>query len=112
MQVHRDDMIAPGRLQHIGNELRRDGRPGLVLLVLPRVWEIRDHSCDAASACCFARVDHDEELHQAIVDLARGRGLEYKYFFFTKVSANTNPHQPLGMLEDKYRLHHARIRLS
>jgi len=63
MQIHRDDMIAPRRLQHIGNELRRDRRPGLILLVLPRVGEVRDHSCDASSGSGFARVDHDEQLH-------------------------------------------------
>ena len=63
MHIHRDDMIASGCLQHIGNELRRDRRPGFVFLVLPRVWEVRDDGCDAPSAGSFARVDHDEQLH-------------------------------------------------
>lgn len=48
VQIHRDDMVAPGRLQHIGHQLRRDGRPALVLLVLPRVGEVRDHGRDAS----------------------------------------------------------------
>jgi hypothetical protein len=64
-------MVASRGLQHIRNQLRRDGRPRLVLLVLSRIGEVRDHSCDAARAGGFARVDHDEELHKAVVDLAR-----------------------------------------
>jgi hypothetical protein len=31
MQIHRDDMIASSCLQHIGNELRQDWRPGFCL---------------------------------------------------------------------------------
>jgi hypothetical protein len=80
MQIHRDDMIAPGRLQHIGNELRRDRRPGLVLLILPRVWEVRDHSRDAACTSCLASVYHDEQFHQTIVNLAWRSGLQYEHF--------------------------------
>ena len=71
-------MIATGRLQHIRNQLGRDGRPGLVLLVLPCVREVRNDGRDTSSAGCFACVDHDEELHQAVIDLAWGGGLEYE----------------------------------
>jgi hypothetical protein len=63
MHIHRNDMIATGCLQHIGNELRRDRCPGFVFLVLPCVWEVWDDGCDAPSAGSFARVDHDEQLH-------------------------------------------------
>jgi hypothetical protein len=53
MHIHCDDMIAPSRLQHIGNKLRRDRGPRLILLVLPRIWEIRGDSYDSLSACGF-----------------------------------------------------------
>jgi hypothetical protein len=56
-------VIASSRLQHIGNKLRRDRRPRLILLVLPRIWEVRDDLCDAPSAGGLARVDHDEEFY-------------------------------------------------
>lgn len=75
MQIHCDNMVAPRRLQHIRNQLRGDGRPGLVFLVLARVGEVRDHGCDAAGGRSLAGVDHDEEFHEAVVDVAWGGGL-------------------------------------
>jgi hypothetical protein len=71
MEVHGDDMVAPGRLQHIGDELGRDGSSALVFLILARVGEVRDDSSDAASAGSLAGVDHDEKLHEPVVDVAR-----------------------------------------
>jgi hypothetical protein len=76
VQVHRDDMVTAGRLQHIGNKFCRDGSPALVLLILSRVGEVRYHSCDAARTGCLARVDHDEELHEPIIDVSGKGGLE------------------------------------
>ena len=40
VEVHRDDVVAARRLYHVGDELRRYGRPRFVLLVLPRVREV------------------------------------------------------------------------
>ena len=74
VQVHRDDVVAPGRLQHVGHELGRDGRARLVLLVLPRVREVWDHGGDAAGRRCLAGVDHDQQLHEPVVS-ARGLAL-------------------------------------
>ena len=76
VQVHGDDVVAAGRLQHVRDELGRDGRARLVLLVLARVREVGDDGGDAARRGRLAGVDHDEELHEAVVDFARGRGLE------------------------------------
>lgn len=76
MQVHRDDMVAPCRLQHIRDKLRRYRSSGFVLLVLARVGKVRDNGRDASSTGGFARVDHDEKLHQPIVDVPRGGGLK------------------------------------
>ena len=43
VQVHGDDVVGPGDAQHVGHQLGRDGRPGLVLLVLAGVGEAGDH---------------------------------------------------------------------
>lgn len=69
-------MITPRRLQHIGNQLRADRRSALVLLVLARIREVRDHGCDTSSAGCLAGVDHDEEFHEAVIDIAWSCRLE------------------------------------
>lgn len=42
----------------------------LVLLVLSGVREAGDHSRDSTGARDLARVDHDQELHQIVVDFA------------------------------------------
>lgn len=81
MQIHCDDVIAPGGLQHVRDEFCGDGRAGFILLVLSGVGEVWDHGGDAAGARGFAGVDHDEEFHEVVVDAAGGRGLEDKHIF-------------------------------
>ncbi len=76
MQVHGDDVVAARRLQHVGHEFGRDGGARLVFLVLARVREVGDDGGDAARRGRLARVDHDQELHQPVVDVARRGGLE------------------------------------
>lgn len=76
MEIHRDDVVATGGLQHIGDKLGRDRRPTLVLLILPGVGEIRYDGGDAPGGGRTTGVDHDEELHQAIVNVARCGGLQ------------------------------------
>ena len=63
MQIHGNHMIAARRLQHVGHQFRRDGGARLVLFVLARVGEVRDHGGDAPRRRRFARVDHDQQLH-------------------------------------------------
>ena len=46
MQVDRDNMVVAGSLQHVGDELRADRRPALVLLVLSCVGKVQDDSSD------------------------------------------------------------------
>lgn len=111
MQVHGDDVILHQRrsarrpggashfppegstyaardLEHIGNQLGADGCPGLVLLVLPGVGEIRDDGSDAAGRCGAAGVDHDEQLHEPVVDVAGGGGLQDEDIFVADGLAN------------------------
>jgi hypothetical protein len=76
VQVHGDDVVAAGGLEHVGNELGGDGRAGLVLLVLAGVEEVGDDGGDSAGRGGFAGVDHDQQLHEAVVDVAGAGGLE------------------------------------
>lgn len=76
VQIHSDDMVAASGLEHVGHELGGDGSARLVLLVLTGVREVRDDGSDAASRGCLASVDHNEELHNAIVDVVGLCGLE------------------------------------
>jgi len=79
MQVHCDDVITACGLQHVGNQLCGDGSSRFILLVLSCVGEVGDHSCDAASRGGLACVDHDEEFHETVVDIAGGSGLKDEY---------------------------------
>lgn len=76
VEVHGDDVVAAGGLQHVGDELGGDGGAALVLLVLARVGEVGDDGRDAPRRCRAAGVDHDQQLHQPVVDVARRRRLQ------------------------------------
>lgn len=76
MQVHGDDMIAAGCLQHIRHEFCSDGSTGSVFLVLTGIGEVGDHGGDTTGRCSLAGVDDDEEFHEAVIDVARSGGLE------------------------------------
>jgi hypothetical protein len=68
-----DDMITSRLLQHVRDELRRDRRAALVLLVLAGVWKEGHDGGDALRARDFAGVHHNAELHERRVDLATSR---------------------------------------
>ena len=76
VQVHGDDVVAARRLEHVGHETCGDGGAGLVLLVLASVGEVGQHGRDATCRRRLAGVDHDQELHDSVVDVARSGGLE------------------------------------
>lgn len=80
MQIHRNYMIASCCLQHIRNQFRGDGGARFVFLVLPRVGEVRDYGGDAPRGGSLAGVDHDEEFHEPVVDVAGRGGLEDEYW--------------------------------
>ena len=72
-------MVASRRLQHIRHKLRGDGRARAVFLVLPRVGEVGDYGGDAPCGGGLAGGEYDEEFHEAVVNVARGGGLEDKH---------------------------------
>jgi hypothetical protein len=69
-------MITPGRLQHIRNQFRTDWGPRFIFLVLACVREVWDYGCDTACGGGLAGIDHDEEFHKSVVDVAGCGGLE------------------------------------
>lgn len=69
MQVHGDDMVAAGTLQHVRDELGANGGARLVFLVLAGIGEVWHDSGDAARGCRLAGLDDDEQLHQPVVEL-------------------------------------------
>lgn len=73
MKIHCDDVIGSGNREHVGNEFSRNRRSRLVLLVLSSIRECRNDGGDAARRGDLARVDHNQQLHQVIIDLSGGR---------------------------------------
>lgn len=76
MEVHGDDVVAASRLQHVGHEASGDGGTRFVLLVLTRIGEVGQDRGDTAGRGRLAGVDHDEKLHDTVVDIARGGALK------------------------------------
>ena len=76
MQVHGDNVVAPGSLEHVGHELGGDGSTALVLLVLAGVGEVGDNGGDATGRGSLAGIDHDQQLHQTVVDVIGSSGLQ------------------------------------
>lgn len=70
MKIHGNDVVGTSNGQHVGDQLCGDGGTGLVLLVLTSVGEAGDDGSNAASRGGLASVDHDEELHEVVVDLS------------------------------------------
>jgi len=73
-------MVAPGGLEHIGDEFSGDGSPRLVLFILAGVRETGDDSCDSAGRGGATGIYHDEEFHEMVVDRIRS-GLDDKNIF-------------------------------
>lgn len=78
MQVHSNHMVTTGGLKHVGHELSCDGCTALVLLILTRIREVGNDSSDTPGGGSFAGIDHDEKLHQAIVDIVGSCRLKNK----------------------------------
>ena len=68
MEIHGEHAVGTGGLDHVGDELRRDGVAALGLAILPGIAEIGHDGGDAARGGALAGVDHDEQLHQMVVD--------------------------------------------
>ena len=72
MQIHGQDPVGTGRRDEIRNKLRRDRHTRLILSVLPSISEIGYDGRDAIGRGAFQGIDHDEQLHEGVVDRAAG----------------------------------------
>lgn len=76
VEVHGDDVVATSSLEHVCHELRSDGSTALILLILARIREVGDDSGNASRGGGLASINHDEQLHQSIVDVIGPRRLQ------------------------------------
>ena len=68
VELHGDDPIGAGRGQEIADQARGDRVASGSAAVLPTVAEVGDDGRDAAGGRPLERVDHDQELHEVVVD--------------------------------------------
>ena len=68
VQVHRQDPVGTGELEHVGDEASGDRLARLRLPVLPRVGEPRHDRGDPLRRRELRRLDHQQQLHQVAVD--------------------------------------------
>ena len=68
MQVHAHEAVGAGGLVQVRHETGADGLAPQVLLVLAGVGEEGGHHGDALGGGAFEGVDHDELLHEPVVD--------------------------------------------
>jgi hypothetical protein len=85
MQIHGDDMVASRSLQHVRHQLRGDRRSRLVLFVLTGIRKVGNDGRYATCRGCLACVDHDQQFHKAIVDIARGGTLQNEHYIDTNI---------------------------
>ena len=72
VKVHGEHAVGARRGNEVGDEFCRDGIARARLSVLTRIAEIRHDRRDAPRRGALCRVDHDEKLHQIVVDGRRG----------------------------------------
>src|SRR5207248_8370396 len=72
VQVEGQHPIAAGRRQQIGDQLGGDGNPADVLAVLAGVAVVGQHGRDARGTGPPEAVEHDQQLHQVLVDRRAG----------------------------------------
>lgn len=86
-------------LEHVCNELGANWSSRLVLLVLAGIGEVRDNSGDPSGRGGAAGVDHDEQLHETIVDIAGSGGLKDEDILVSDGLANGNAGLAVGVVE-------------
>ena len=67
MCIQHHEVVSPGFLEHVGEQLGRDRGPEAGLLVALAVGEVRGDDGDGLGRGEAARVDDQQELHHGIV---------------------------------------------
>jgi hypothetical protein len=99
VKVHGQHAVGAGDADHVRDEACRDGYPGLVLLVRTAVGVVGHHSRDASGAGTLEGVDHDEQLHDRLLD-GRAGGLHQEHVALTDVVQDAHEDVLVGELED------------
>ena len=68
MEIDGKESVGAGGFEEVGDEASGDGDTGLVFFVGPGVAVVRDYGGDSARGCAVRGVDHDQHLHDVIVD--------------------------------------------
>lgn len=71
VQVDGDDAVGACGLQQVGDQAGGDGLTAAVLLVLAGVRVERQHRGDPLGRTTLERIDHDELLHEPLVERRR-----------------------------------------
>jgi hypothetical protein len=80
VQVHRDHVPDPGRLQQVGHQARGDRLAAPVPLVRAGIAEVGHDGGDARRGGAAAGVGEGEQLNQVVVDGRRGRLHDEDFF--------------------------------
>ena len=78
MEIHGQHAVGAGGGEHVGHQLGGDGIAALGLTILTGIAEIGDHRGNTTRGGALAGVDHDEQLHQAVIDRLAG-GVDEKH---------------------------------
>ncbi len=98
VQVHRQQPIGTGDADHVGDETSRDGYPRLVLLVRATVGVVGHDGGDAPGAGALEGIDHDEQLHDRLLDRLAG-GLQQEDVLLAHVVDDAHEDVLVGELE-------------
>lgn len=95
VQVHAEHPIGAGGLQEVGHQTRPDADARLILLVTTRVWEAGQDGGDATGRSTLERVDHEEGLHEAVID-RRCHRLNDEHIPVTDIFVDPRHQVPVG----------------
>src|SRR5579862_452108 len=68
VEIDEERAVGSSGGQEVGDELGADGHARAVLAVLAGVSIIGNDDGDPRSRCAFERIDHDEQLHEVLID--------------------------------------------
>src|SRR5699024_5565211 len=78
VQVHGQHTVGAGPGDQVGHQLGGNGVTGLGLTILTGVAKVGDDGGDAAGRGPLESVDHDQQLHQVVIDGGAG-GLNHEH---------------------------------
>ena len=100
MQVHDQDPLDAGFLQHVGHHLGRDRHPRRTRPpVLAGIAVVRYRRRDATGRCALQGIDHQHDFHQVVVGRRTGR-LQHEHILAAHVFIDLDNHFAIRKLGD------------